>query len=241
MHPQEVDAAAPLMTGHSPLWDAPVAFLLASLEEAGVRVVERRFEVGQTIYVRGNPSRHLYFLIDGVIKLYKGYGEHKEAIVTLLEKGNVFGEPTLRLEDVHSDSAEAAAACRVTLVSKEALAQHVQRDPRCALALIVAYAQWVQRNARAMERLIPRDIRSRLAASLLELADTLGEPTEGGVAIGVHLIHQTLGEMAVSSRVGVSKEMARFRREGLIEPRGKGRIVLLDKLSLEEIARNQVV
>jgi hypothetical protein len=86
--------------------------------------------------------------------------------VTLLEKGNLFGEPTLRLEDVHSDSAEAAAACRVTLVGKEASAQHVQRDPGCALALIVAYAQWVQRNARAMERLIPRDIRPRLAISL---------------------------------------------------------------------------
>ncbi len=138
-----------------------------------MRVVERRFEVGQTLYVRGNPNRHLYFVIEGVVKLYKGYAEHKEAIVTLLEKGNVFGEPTLRLEDVHSDSAEAASACRVTLVGKEALAQHMQHEPRCALALIVAYAQWVQRNERAMERLIPRDIRPRLAASLLELADIL--------------------------------------------------------------------
>jgi CRP/FNR family cyclic AMP-dependent transcriptional regulator len=229
------------MTGRPPLWDVPVAFLLASLEEAGVRVVERRFEVGQTIYVRGNPNRRLYFVIEGVVKLYKGYGEHKEAIVTLLEKGNVFGEPTLRLGDVHSDSAEAASACRVAVVGKEALAQHVQHEPRCALALIVAYAQWVQRNERAMERLIPRDIRPRLAASLLELAARLGEPTEGGVVIGVHLIHQTLAEMVVSSRVGVSKEMARFRREGLIEPRGKGRIILLDKPRLEEIARNQVV
>jgi hypothetical protein len=45
----------------------------------------------------------------------------------------------------------------------------------------------------------------------------------------------------VSSRVGVLKEMARLRREGLIETRGKGRIVVLDKLSLEEIARNRVV
>jgi CRP-like cAMP-binding protein len=126
-------------------------------------------------------------------------------------------------------------------MNKATLEQLVQRDPRCALALLVAYAQGVQRNERAMERLIPRDIRSRLAASLLELADRLGEPTEGGVVIGVRLIHQTLADMAVSSRVGVSKEMARFRGEGLIETRGKGRIVLLDKLSLEEIARNQVV
>jgi CRP/FNR family transcriptional regulator, cyclic AMP receptor protein len=218
-----------------------VAFLLASLEEAGVRAVERRFEAGETIYVCGDSDRYLYFVTEGVVKLYKGYGEHKEASVTLLEKGNVFGEPTPRLEGVHSDSAEAAAACQVTLVDKEALAEHVQRDPRCALALIVAYAQWVQRNERAMERLVPRDIRPRLAASLLELADRLGEPTEGRVAIGVHLIHQTLADMVVSSRVGVSKEMARLRREGLIEPRGKGRIVLLDRLRLEEIARNQVV
>ena len=34
------------------------------------------------------------------------------------------------------------------------------------------------------------------------------------------------GEVVVSPCVVVSKEMARFRREGLIEPRGKGRIVL---------------
>jgi CRP-like cAMP-binding protein len=141
----------------------------------------------------------------------------------------------------HRDSAEAASACQVAVMNKVALEQLVQRDPRCALALLVAYAQWVQRNERAMERLIPRDIRARLAASLLELADGLGEPTEGGVVIGVRLIQQTLADMAVSSRVGVSKEMARFRREGLIEPRGKGPIVLLDNLRLKEIARNQTV
>jgi CRP-like cAMP-binding protein len=73
----------------------------------------------------------------------------------------------------------------------------------------------------------------------LELADRLGEPTEGGVVIGVHLIHQTLADMVVSSRVGVSKEMARFRHEGLITPRGRGRIVLLDEARLSEIAQSR--
>jgi CRP-like cAMP-binding protein len=124
---------------------------LASIEEAGVRAVERRFEAGETIYVCGDSDRYLYVVTEGVVKLYKGYGEHKEAIVTLLEKDSAFGEPTPLLVDVHRDSAEAASACWVTLVGKEALAQHVQRDPMCALALIVAYAQWVQRNERAME------------------------------------------------------------------------------------------
>jgi CRP/FNR family transcriptional regulator len=216
----------------------PVAFVLWSLEEAQVRMAERCLEAGETIYVRGDQDRHLCFLAEGVVKLYMGYGGHKEVVVTLLEEGNVFGEPAPRPEGVHHDSAEAASACRVAVVGKTALEHHVRRDPGCAVALLIAYAQWVQRHERAMERLVPRDIRPRLAASLLELADRLGEPTEDGVAIKVHLIHQTLADMVVSSRVGVSKEMGRFRREGLITPRGRGRIVLLDEPSLGEIARS---
>jgi CRP/FNR family transcriptional regulator, cyclic AMP receptor protein len=238
---QVVEVAIPVMAWLPPLWEAPVAFLLSSLEKAGMPIAERRFGAEETIYIRGDPDQYLYFVTEGVIKLYKNYGGQKEAIVTMLEEGNIFGEPTPHSVGAHRDSAEAASACQVAVMNKAALEQLVQRDTRCALALIVAYAQWVQRNERAMERLLPRDIRPRLAASLLELADRLGEPTEGGIVIGVHLIHQTLADMAVSSRVGVSKEMARLRREGLIETRGKGRIVLLDKLSLEEIARNRVV
>jgi CRP-like cAMP-binding protein len=233
-----VDATTSLMARLPPLWDAPVAFLLSSLEKAGMPIAERCFDAKETIYIRGDPDRHLYFVTEGVIKLYKSYGGHKEAIVTLLEEGNVFGEPTPQPGGVHRDSAEAASACRVAMVGKAALEQAVQRDPTYALSLLVAYAQWVQRQERAMERLVQRDIRARLAASLLELADRLGEPTEGGVVIGVHLIHQTLADMAVSSRVGASKEMAGFRRKGLIEPRGKGRIVLIDRPRLSEIAQH---
>ena len=55
----------------------------------------------------------------------------------------------------------------------------------------------------------------------------------------MHLIHQTLAEMIVSSRAGVSKEVARFRREGLIESRGTGRIVLLDEVGLSRVAASK--
>jgi CRP-like cAMP-binding protein len=143
---QVVDAASSLISQRPPLWDDPVEFLLSSLEKARTPVVERRFEIGETIYVRGDPNRHLYFVTEGVVNLYKSYGEYKEAIVTLLEEGNIFGEPAPRSGGVHRDSAEAASACRVVVMRKAALEHHVQRDPRCALALIVAYAQWVQRN-----------------------------------------------------------------------------------------------
>jgi CRP-like cAMP-binding protein len=217
------------------LWDAPVAFLLGSLEEAKVRIAERRYEAGQTIYYRGDPDRYLYFLTKGVLKIYKSYGGHKEAIVALLEEGNVFGVPDLRARNAHRDSAEAVVGSRIAAVDKVVLGEHVRRDPKCALALLIVYAQWVQRRERTVVRLAHRHTRARLASVLLELADRFGEPKEGEVAIEMSLPHLMLAEMTASSRVGVSKEMARFRREGVIKTRDKSQIVLLDQPRLAQI------
>ena len=236
-----MDTATYLAERHPLLWDTPVAFVLWSLEEAKVRIAQRRYEAGETIYSRGEPDRYLYFLTEGVLKIYKSYGGHKEAIVALLEEGNVFGVPDLRARSAYRDSAEAVVCSRIAAVNKVALGEHVRRDPKCALALLIVYAQWIQRRERTAVRLAHWHTRARLASVLLELADRFGEPREGEVAIEIRLTHLMLAEMSASSRVGVSKEMARLRREGLIETRGKGRIVSLDKLSLEEIARNRVV
>ena len=211
---------------------------MGSLEEAKVRIAQRRYEAGETIYSRGEPDRYLYFLTKGVLKIYKSYGGHKEVIVALLEESNVFGVPDLRARGAHRDSAEAVVRSRIAVVDKLALADHVRRDPKCALALLIVYAQWVQRRERTVVRLAHRDTRARLATVLLELVDRFGEPKEGEVAIEMRLPHLVLAEMTASSRVGVSKEMARFRREGVIKTLGKSQIALLDRPRLAQITQN---
>jgi CRP-like cAMP-binding protein len=159
--------------------------------------------------------------------------------VTLLEESNVFGVPDLRARGAHRDSAEAVVCSRIAAVDKVALGEHVRRDPKCALALLIVYAQWVQRRERTAVRPAHWHTRVRLATVLLELADRFGEPRKGEVAIEIRLTHRMLAEMIASSRVGVSKEMARFRREGVIKTRGKGQIVLLDQPRLAQITGNR--
>ena len=234
-----MDTATQLAERPPLLWDAPVAFVLWSLEEAKVRIAERRYEAGQTIYYRGEADRYLYFLTKGVLKIYKSYKGHKEAIVTLLEEGNVFGVPDLQVRDAHRDSAQAVVWSRIAAVDKVALGDHVRRDPKCALALLIVYAQWVQRRERTAVRLAHRDTRARLATVLLELADRFGEPRKGEVAIEMRLTHLMLAEMTASSRVGVSNEMARFRREGVIKTQDKSQIVLLDRPRLAQTTANK--
>jgi CRP-like cAMP-binding protein len=62
--PQVVAPATCPVERRLPLWE-PSMFALSRLKEAGVRLSERRFEVGEAIYTRGDPDRHLYFLTGG--------------------------------------------------------------------------------------------------------------------------------------------------------------------------------
>jgi CRP-like cAMP-binding protein len=48
-----------------------------------------------------------------------------------------------------------------------------------------------------------------------------------------------LAEMTASSRVGVSKEMARFRREGVMKTQDRNQIVLLDQPRIAQITGNK--
>ena len=168
--------------------------------------------------------------------MYKPYGAYKEATMALVDKGGVFGEPSLWPGGGHRDCAEALTDCQVARVSKAVLEGQVSRDPVCALALMIAFCKWARQREQVVA-LLPRTVRSRLASLLLVLADRFGEEARPGVAIGSSLTHQRLAEMVACTREVVSKEMACLEHEGHIEIRNRGRkIVLLNCGKLGEFA-----
>lgn len=199
-------------------------------------VARRSCAAGELLYAGGDADRYLCFVLEGQVRVYKSYGAYKEATVALLGKGGIFGEPCLRPNGGHRDCAEALTACQVARVGKDALEHHVGRDPACALALVVGFCKWQQQREQMVALLLPRGVRSRLAALLVTLADRFGEAAEQGVVIGVRLTHERLAEMVACTREAVSKEMAGFEREGHIKTgRRDKRIVLLDRGRLGEL------
>jgi CRP-like cAMP-binding protein len=222
-----------------PLQDAPAAAAaLARLEGAGVPVLERRFGTGEQVYLRGDAHRGLCFLLEGTLRVYRAYnGGAAEATVGLLAGGGLFGEPFLRAGGRHRDSAEALSACRVARVPKGPLEAHLLRDPGCSFPLLLALAVWTEEREATAARLVPWEVGGRLARLLLELAGRFGRETGQGTEVGLRLTHHDLARMVACTRAAVTKEMSRFRRAGLVEARGRGRVVVLDGPRLVDLAR----
>src|SRR3954452_9690184 len=102
---------------------APQCFGIEDFERAGIRVVERGFKAKDIIFTPGDPDDQLYFLLEGTVRLYKIYGDYKEATTALLRHSGVFGKLSLvegRWQDVF---AEAVTAVRVASVHKSTLTE----------------------------------------------------------------------------------------------------------------------
>ncbi len=232
-------------TGGFAATSAPQGFGLEDFEQAGVRVLERRFKVKETIFSPGDPDEQLYFLLKGTVRLYKLYGDYKEATTALLKDGGVFGKLSLvegRWQDVF---AEAVTDVRVAGVRKASLTEVIRRRPEFAIKLFSSFSERLRQSDEVIESLLEREVSRRLATLLLNLAERFGEEAEeeyssrgreevlgGGssTVVDVRLTHQELASMVASTREAVSKVMSAFQREGFIEIKNR-KIVLHPKLA----------
>jgi CRP/FNR family transcriptional regulator, global nitrogen regulator len=220
-------------TGGFAATSTPEGFNLEDFEEAGLRVVERRFGPKDIIFTPGDPDDQLYFLLSGTVRLYKIYGDYKEATTALLKDGGVFGKLSLaegRWQDVF---AEAVTESRVAGIQKTSLERVIKSDPEFALRLFSSLSERLRQSDEVIESLLHREVSTRLATLLMNLSDRFGE--EEGTLIGVRLTHQDLANMIASTREAVSKVMSEFQREGVIETRSR-RIVVLDRGALSKQA-----
>ena len=222
-------------TGGFATTSAPDGFGLDDFESAGLRAVERRFAPKDTIFTPGDPDDQLYFLLSGTVRLYKIYGDYKEATTALLRDGGVFGKLNLvegRWQDVF---AEAVTEARVASIQKAALERVIKRDPEFALKLFSSLSERLRQSDEVIESLLHREGSTRLATLLLNLGERFGEDGQADVLIGVRLTHQELANMIASTREAVSKVMSELQRDGVIESRSR-RVAILDRDALAKRA-----
>ena len=218
-------------TGGFAATSAPEGFGLEDFERAGLRVVERRFEPKDTIFTPGDPDDQLYFLLSGAVRLYKIYGDYKEATTALLKDSGVFGKLNLVEGRWQNVFAEAVTEARVASVQKAALERVIKSDPEFALRLFSSLSERLRQSDEVIESLLHREVSTRLATLLVNLGERFGEDD----LIDVRLTHQDLANMIASTREAVSKVMSELQRDGVIETRNR-RIAILDRDALSKRA-----
>jgi CRP-like cAMP-binding protein len=194
---------------------------LEDFEEAGIRVAERRYGAEDAIFAPGDPDEHLYFVLSGTLRLYKLYGDYKEATVALLKDGDLFGELSLQEGSGQRLFAHALTDVRVAVIRKRMILEVLRREPELVVKLFSSLYERLKQSEEVIDRLLDREVSARLGKLLQNLGDRFGEANGSATVLDIRLTHQDLANMIASTREAVSKVMSEFQRDGLIEMRDR--------------------
>jgi CRP-like cAMP-binding protein len=222
---RELLAQAPILQG------CPVD----QLEEL-VRLAQiRKRPAGTLLLAQNDVVDELYLIASGRVRLVRGDGPHREITLRELTSGDFFGEVPLVDAD-ETQPADAIAVDDVTLlvISRDGLAEHLQRHPSLALRMALVLSRHLRSANHAIAEMALHGVEARLVRALERLARAHGGvPSHAGLMLHRRPTHRELANLIGTRRETVSRALASLARDGLLVVRG-ARILLtrtlLDRL-----------
>ncbi len=199
---------------------------------------ERGYEAGETIYFAGDPATRLNVVASGKVKLIRHNLSGQDVVLDILAPGEFFGSLSALGDEEYPDTAQAQTACCILGIDAEDFETVLTRYPSVTLKVLSIMTARVKEAHETIRQLSATPAESRVAAALLRLASTLGEPRGTEVLIQVPLSRQDLAEMTGTTTETVSRVMSQFRKDGLIRS-GRQWVAIGDRDRLAAIAAGE--
>lgn len=195
------------------------------------RGYQRKFRAKEMIFMEGVREDCLFYIADGLVKLFMNSNEGKEKALALLSSGQFFGEISLFDGLDYPASARALTDTVIYSINQKDLKILLKEEPEIVFDLLRLMAEKMRGGIQQIKDLVFFDIAGRLASQLLHFSEKFGEETERGTLIKISLTHQEYADLLGASRVTVTKTLNMFQEEGVITTVNR-RIVILDEQKL---------
>ena len=209
------------MADNSKLWYLENFNLFKNLTEENKKYLSKistmkEIEKGQPIYFAQEPSRAIFFLKTGRVKIVKYSSDGKENIITLINPGEIFGEMAYLEEQERTDYAFTLEPSLICAINKNDLAEFIDRNPSLNLKLTKLIGLKLKSYSERIEDLIFKDANHRIISFLLKLADNSGKEFGEQIFVKPFLKHQDIGEITACSRQTVNYMLSELRDKKII-------------------------
>jgi CRP/FNR family cyclic AMP-dependent transcriptional regulator len=207
----------PLFAGLSP----------AAVEGVAAAAFVRHYRRNMMVFSAGEPSEAVYFVLRGLVRVFRLTPDGHEQTLHLLRDGEVLAIAAFLEDAPYPASAQTEADSDLLVVRNADFSRLVRSHGELAWAFLV---QMSRRLLWAQGRIYDFALRSaagRVAAALLQLARQHGKPLpEGRYLLDIPLTHRELGHLAGISRETVTRMLHRLRQSGGIRWTEEGYVVV---------------
>jgi len=180
-------------------------------------ISDRNVEGEQPIYFANEPSKTIYFLKTGRVKITKYLADGSEKIIAIINPGEIFGEMAYLDETQRTDYAVTVESSMICAINKNDLAAFIEKNPELNLKLTRILGLKLRSFSERIEDLIFKDAHQRVASFILRYADKNGRKVGDQIFVKPFLKHQNIGELTACSRQTVNYILTDLRSKGIID------------------------
>jgi CRP-like cAMP-binding protein len=193
----------------------------------------RSWRKNESVYELGHPTEALYLVLGGRARLRDKDRDNREITVSFAAEGEAFGLEALAGLPGRVSSASAAENSEFLAIQNEPLRDLLTREPALARHLLRHTTEVMMHMEERTKMLAFLDVPSRLAGTILWLADRYGHSSDRGVEVPYWFTHQEMADLIGSTRETVTTVLADLRRNGLVTSQNH-HFVVLDRDALKQ-------
>jgi len=196
------------------------------LDVIGRAVFEKMLSKGEPVLDEDSESEPLYFVAEGVVKIFKISPDGKEQILLLMRPGDSFNDVSVFDDGPSPVNAQAMGAAKLYGIRRGDVEILLQQHPELSRNVIRILAGRVRQLISLVEDLSFRSVAGRVAGILLNNVGTPLEP--------YRLTQRDIAAMAGTAREVVGRSLKYLEGMRLIEVRGR-QIVIRNKAGLRDM------
>ena len=197
------------------------------------RTKRRHLDAGDVLFAAGDSGDGCYRLEHGLLKVVISSPKGDERILAILRPGALAGELAVIDGQPRSASVVAVRDCELSFISRAVFEKCTKEHPEIYRYLVNVLAARLRETDDAVAAASFMSSKARLARTLLELGELLGDEEDSGRVVIRHKIHQSdLAAMAGVARENVSRVFSDWTERKLIS-RSSGYYCLNDIATLK--------
>lgn len=150
------------MAEKSKLWYLENFNLFSNLDQSKMMelnqmISDHNIKSDEPIYFANEPSKTIYFLKTGRVKINKYLSDGSEKIIAIINPGEIFGEMAYLDEDQRTDYAVTVESSLICAINKNDLASFIEKNPELNLRLTKLLGLKLRSFSERIEDLIFKD------------------------------------------------------------------------------------
>ncbi len=188
---------------------------------------------GEPVFEEGEITNGIYCVKDGVCKLSKLSQNGKDQIVKLVKPGELLGQRSMISDEPTNLSAIALEDMQVCFIPKSEILAFFNNNNQFSMNVMRTICSDLKEADDHMVSMAQKNVKERLAETLLYLHDTFGVNADG--TLKIQLSREELSSIIGTATESCIRLLSDFNKSGLITLTGK-KISLKDKNQLRKMA-----